>query len=385
MVLFFNTFLTSTPGNSSTTLDRGLLPSYSKLDITKYSLASLAAAYPWTRAIVNIELDPLCYSIDQKKDLEDFINQEFKNTDVVFSNKRIKSQEDWKAAYSLINSDMVMLLCNHDHIFIDSNREYLSELVQTARQSTEDYPTIVMSHWPENIRWAKSGYIDLAENFPRNFNNGYKLLDNHIQYKGVCLDSLNIITKKLYYNWFFEGDWKGVEIPRMDGLVGYNTLFNLRQHIGIPLPQQTFMIPYKEQLRHFDGYMHQRISNSVCPSLSIPPGFFQSNIKVRYGYDDYKEGWVNLNPKNNNYYAHSLDGTDDKITLEDIPLFWKNRVGEVDINPYINEEEMIQYRLYSILQMIYSDERYNPYIDQQVEDMVMNQYLQTYVNYQYAK
>ena len=212
MVLFFNTFLTNTPGNSQSTLDRGLLPSFNKLDVTKYSLASLAAAYPWTRAIINIELDPLHYSVEQKKDLEDFIKQEFKDIDTIFSNKRIKSQKDWKAAYESLNSDMILLLCNHDHIFIDSNKDYLSELVETARQSKEEYPIIVMSHWPENIRWAKSGYINLEESFPRNFHKEYKLEENHIQYKGVCLDSLNIITKKLYYNWFFEGDWGTIEM-----------------------------------------------------------------------------------------------------------------------------------------------------------------------------
>ncbi len=44
MVLFFNTFLTNTSGNIQSTLDRGLLPSFDKLDVTKYSLVSLAAA-----------------------------------------------------------------------------------------------------------------------------------------------------------------------------------------------------------------------------------------------------------------------------------------------------------------------------------------------------
>ena len=385
MVLFFNTFLTNTPGNSQSTLDRGLLPSFNKLDVTKYSLASLAAAYPWTRAIINIELDPLHYSVEQKKDLEDFIKQEFKDIDTIFSNKRIKSQKDWKAAYESLNSDMILLLCNHDHIFIDSNKDYLSELVETARQSKEEYPIIVMSHWPENIRWAKSGYINLEESFPRNFHKEYKLEENHIQYKGVCLDSLNIITKKLYYNWFFEGDWGTIEIPRMDGLAGHTNLFDLRQYLGIPLPEQTFIIPYKEQLRHFDGYMHQKIGNDICPSLVIPDGFFESKIKIRCGYEDYKEGWFNLDPKNTNYKAHNLNGTDDKITVKDIPLCWKGRVVDMDINPYLNEEETIQYRLYSILQIIYSDKRYNPYIDLEVEEKVLEFYLKNYSDYQYAK
>lgn len=385
MVLFFNTFLTTTPGNSVTTLDRGLLPSYSKLDITKYSLISLAAAYPWTKAIINIELDPLYYSANQKKDLEKFIEQEFKNIDTIFSNKRIKSQEDWKAAYENINSDMILLLCNHDHIFIDSSRDHLYELVQAARQSKEEYTTIAMSHWPEHVRWSKCGYIALGESFPKNFHKGYKLEENHIQYRGVCLDSLNIITKKLYHNWFFEGDWGGVEIPRMDGLVGHIGLSDLREYLGIPLPEQTFLIPYKEQMRHFDGYMHQRINNNICPSLIIPDGFFESKIKIRYGYEDYKEGWFNLDPKNNYYRAYEINGTDDKSTVEDIPLCWKDRVAEVDINSYIDKEELIQHRLYNVLQMIYSDERYTPYMDSEIQEKIIKAYLKTYKEYEYTE
>ena len=57
----------------------------------------------------------------------------------------------------------------------------------------------------------------------------------------------------------------------------------------------------------------------------------------------------------------------------------------MDINPYLNEEETIQYRLYSILQIIYSDKRYNPYIDLEVEEKVLEFYLKNYSDYQYAK
>ena len=89
MVLLFNIYLTNTPGNSQTNLfDRGTLPSHSKLDVTKYSLASLAVAYPWTRAIINIELDPVYYSIEDQKNLEDYVNNTFTSTEVLFSSKR---------------------------------------------------------------------------------------------------------------------------------------------------------------------------------------------------------------------------------------------------------------------------------------------------------
>ena len=174
-----------------------------------------------------------------------------------------------------------------------------------------------------------------------------------------------------------------MSLPRLDGVAGlYPNLLAIRSYLNIPLPQQTIIIPYKEQLRHFDGYSHQRIDNNTCPSLTIPEGFFESNMKIRYGYTDYLEGWININPKFSNYRAYSLDGTDYKITLEDLPLVWKNKVAELDINPYIDDEEMIQYRLKDALSMVYSDTRYNSYIDAEVEQKVLNQYLKTHKQYQ---
>jgi hypothetical protein len=382
MVLIFNVYLTDSSGNPYSGITRGILPSYNKLEITKYSLASLAIAYPWTKAIINVELDSRLYTEQDKEELRAFVEGEFEGIEVLYSNKRVVYQQEWKELYKEINADLVLLLCNHDHIFLDSNRECLESIVS---QEHSKYTTIVMSHWPENIRWAKSGYIELNETTPRQLNKDYSILDYGLTYKGICIDSLNIITKDLYYDWFFTGDWTEVPLPRVDGISGlYPSIINIRKQLNIPLPEQTVVIPFKEQMRHFDGYMHQRIDNNICPSLIIPESFFESKIKVRYGYEDRKEEWVNLNPKAENYRAADLDGVEDKITLADLPLMWQNRVALLDHNPYIIEEEAIQYRLKAVLEQIYSDSRYNPYIEPEVEERVLNEYLKAYKNYKIA-
>ena len=382
MTLLFNVYLTDVPANKLTPWggDRGNLPQRSKLDITKYTLASLSAVYPYTKAIINIELDPNRYSLEDNKLLEDFIKNEFKDTEVLFSSKRITLQHEWQEIYNHINSDFIFYLGNHDHVFIDSDNSYLKELLKTAKTQYGKYTTISTSHFPENIRWAKSGYINPGESIPKNPHQGYKLEDTHLYHKGINIDSLNIITKELYHNWFFTGTWGDVKVYRSDGVIslGGASVMNMR---NTELPQQDIIIPLKEQFRHFDGYMHQYINNNICPSIDIPKGFFESEIKIRYGYDNYKEGWVNINPKNPNYYAFDRTGTDYKITLDDIPLFWKDRIIEIDSNKDINEEEMIQYKLQSILQMIYSDSRYNPYIDKEVEQKVLSTYLKTHKQY----
>ena len=382
MVLLFNVFLTVSKANQNVIYDRGNLPNNSKLDITKYSLASLAKAYPWSKAIINIELDSNCYSEEDNKNVYDFITKEFKDIEFVYSSKRCELQKEWQALYDVINSDLIFYLGNHDHIFIDSDNSYLKDLVKIAKKYKNS--TIVTSHFPENIRWAKSGYIELNETTPRKLNNGYKINDNYLSYEGICIDSLNIITKSLYYDWFFTGNWGDeVKLPRTDGIGGID-LLKIRNDLGVNLPPQKIIIPYKEQLRHFDGYMHQRITNDTCPSLTVPDGFFENKIKVRYGYNDYKKGWVNINPQNQNYYASDKNGVDDKITLDDLPLFWKEKIIDIDINSNINEEEMIQYKLQSRLQMVYSDERYNPYVDDEIQQKVLDTYLLTHKQYKLA-
>ena len=382
MVLLFNVFLTVSKANQNVIYDRGNLPNNSKLDITKYSLASLAKAYPWSKAIINIELDSNCYSEEDNKNVYDFITKEFKDIEFVYSSKRCELQKEWQALYNVINSDLIFYLGNHDHIFIDSDNSYLKDLVKIAKKYKNS--TIVTSHFPENIRWAKSGYIELNETTPKKLNNGYKINDNYLSYEGICIDSLNIITKSLYYDWFFTGNWGDeVKLPRTDGIGGID-LLKIRNYLGVNLPPQKIIIPYKEQLRHFDGYMHQRITNDTCPSLTVPDGFFENKIKVRYGYNDYKKGWVNINPQNQNYYASDKNGVDDKITLDDLPLFWKEKIIDIDINSNINEEEMIQYKLQSRLQMVYSDERYNPYVDDEIQQKVLDTYLLTHKQYKLA-
>jgi len=397
MVLLFNVFITdaSATGGQWERLgvgyDRGNLNTPNKLNILKYSLASYAVAYPWKRVILNLQLDGIYNTEENRIELKQFVEEEFKNFDLHFSDIRNKHQEDYFKTYELINDDIIFYQCNHDHIFIDNSTDYLEELIK-LREIYGPNLTISTSHWPEAIRTAKCGYIDHSEETPSVFSEKYQLHDNYIFREGKVLDSLIIITKEIYQNWFLEGNWDNVkfppglftsgkvELPRTEG-VGIIGIGGIKDIIQSPFINQQIVIPYKELFRHFDGYYHQKISNNQCPAIDIPPGFFGNNIKIRYGYDDYKEGWVNINPKNPNYYAHNKSGTDYKFTLNSLPLVWKNKITVVDSNPNIDEEEMLQYYLKAVLEMIYTNPKYNPYIDKEVEDKIMKTYLKDYPEY----
>jgi hypothetical protein len=147
MVLLFNCFITnksSTGGHwenmrangvIGVTQDRGNLKTENKVDIAKYALASLAKFYPWKRAIIKIQLDEDYYSKENEIDLENFIREEFKDTELFYSNKRNLIQQDWIDTYPLINDELVHYCCNHDHIALNDSIEYVYDLIEHIKQN----------------------------------------------------------------------------------------------------------------------------------------------------------------------------------------------------------------------------------------------------------
>jgi hypothetical protein len=354
MILFCNTFITESKPFGKGNVVRDNLKSFNNLDIFKYSLASLAVTYNWSKVILKISLDD-CYK-HRQEELKQFIEDTFNQFNLVLEWQRSEYQIDWKRDYELLDDNLIWYYCNHDHIFFDSSKEYLDELVNIIKN--EELCSLQFSHFPENIRTAKN-------------NPGYTIYNNFISFNSINFDSIQIITKELYRKWWFEGEFNHIKLGRPD-------FFGIGLAEIKPMPIHKVIIPLKELYRHFDGYQHVQpvITNNQCPAIDIPVGFFENNIKIRYGYDDYKEGWTNINPKNDYYYAYNKSGTDYKFTLEDLPLVWKGRISEIDSNPNIDEEEMVQYRLKSILEMIYTSEYYP--IDKEIEEKIINKYLKNF-------
>lgn len=86
------------------------------------------------------------------------------------------------------------------------------------------------------------------------------------------------------------------------------------------------------------------LPSDIVPPLFIPAGFFEKKIKIRYGYSDYKKGWVNINPLIEKYSFEDSSGADLKILLEEIPLFWKKRISCLDINKNIDCKKLEEAR-----------------------------------------
>jgi hypothetical protein len=222
----------------------------------------------------------------------------------------------------------------------------------------EELCSLQFSHWPENIRTAKK-------------NPNYIIHNNHISFDSINFDSIQIITKELYRRWWFEGEFNHIKLGRPD-------FFGIGLAEIKPMPMHKVIVPFKEICRHFDGYQHVQpiINNNQCPAIDIPVGFFENDIKIRYGYDDYIEGWTNINPKNLDYYAYNTTGTDYKFTLNDLPLVWKDKTSVIDSNIKSDDNEIIQHRLKAIFDMFNTSE-YFP-IDSEVENKIFNKYLENF-------
>ena len=354
MILFCNTFITEAKPFGKGNVVRDNLKSFNNFDIFKYSLASLAIAYDWSKVILKISLDD-CYK-HRKDELEQFIKDNFSQFNLVLEWQRSEYQNDWKRDYELLDNNLIWFYCNHDHIFFDSSKDYLAELVDEMKD--KELCSLQFSHFPENIRASKKS--------PK-----YTIHSNYISFESINFDSIQIITKELYRRWWFEGDFNHIKLARPD-------FFGIGLAEIKPMPMHKVIVPLKELCRHFDGYQHVQpiINNNQCPAIDIPVGFFENDIKIRYGYSDYKEGWTNINPKNNNYYAYDTTGTDYKFTLNDLPLIWKDKISVIDSNLNINEEEMVQYRLKAIFDMMYTSPYY--VIDKEVEEKVFNNYLKNF-------
>jgi len=376
MILFYNVFITnSLPVNQAGSKilpvkNRGNLRSSDNLDILKYSLASVSKIHNWSQVILFIKLDDEYHS--RQEELTKFIHSEFKNQSLILRFTRNEYQNDWIETFNLFDPKdrLIWFCCNHDHIFIDYDIEYLNKLVDLMYKE-EKYCSLIFSHWQENIRNIKFGmdarYRGGGFN-PLQLPREYKIEEFYLSNRGNIIDSIQIITKELYINWWFVGKFWASFIPRPD-------YFNISlAHKEEPLAWQKVIIPLRELCRHFDGYSHVGIGNNQCPSLEIPLGFFENDIKIKLGFPVDRK-YTNFNPCNPHYFAYNELGTDYKFLQEDIPFFWKNRISNIETNPSMDVNMNVEMRFKSIVESLF----YEAFpVDTEVMLKIINLYIGKY-------
>jgi hypothetical protein len=337
MILFINTFITDKILPGSTTQphrmwNREFLNQYSSFDTFKYSLASLAPIYDWKNVILKISLDDE-YKFRQEE-LEKFINQEFQGKPINISWKRNELQSEWQESYDLLNDDLIWFNCNHDHICLDSNSDYLNFIISKMRDEQNETISSCFTHWPENIAFLSETYNpkDLIIN------------ENYATINQQTCDSINIISKNLYKKW-----WFSVKLPNQCRFPRPDWSMNMLSNF-VSIPEQKQFIQFKEQARHFDAYYH--MTRNQCPALNIPDGFFENNIKISVGNENRIDGYTWLNPSITDYRSAHPNGVDYKMLEEDIPLFWKKRISEIKRYEF-DKNIAIENRLKSVMNMLY--------------------------------
>lgn len=347
MILYFDTFITEEPLYVKPKLaafenelrnDNCAYRQQKKLDIVKYTLASYAAV-DWSDVLIKYELaDP---SLNDSFDK--FILDLFPNATIIHN--RSANQAEYRKSLEMLDGlkdEWVFYSPNNDHPIIANNIDIFDGLIKAANKIKKDhnnFVSIYYSHFTETINSAYPGTIYHERHWPDAqivYEDEYSVAV--LRPKGD-LSGAMVVHKDLLRHWFSSMEMGDVRIIRSEDLGAYMTP-----------PQQVVIVPKKEICGHYDGYYHTLfqprnglayILPEQVPPLFIPDGFFEKNIMISYGYDEYRDGSVNINPRKEQYsFRDNKNGTDLMCTLDDIPLFWKDRIAEVDVNPDIDHDLM---------------------------------------------
>ena len=290
-----------------------------KLNITKYTLASYKI-FPWSKVIIK-------FDVANEKDRDPFIKyakEIFPDAEII--THRSDNQKEYCETVEKIcklEDEWIFYAPNNDHPMITNDVDYIYKLLEKAIEFKKKYQfvSIIYSMFSEYCNINDLEYYKDA-----------KIIENSdiativIKPKGFYM-SCQILHRDLIRYLFCSHDLGKVRIIRLEDIEKF-----------FAIPNQLILSPKKEICAHFDGYSNTygtptQITPNQVPPLFIPNGFFENSIRIAYGYSDYRDGWVNINPSAKYYsFRSKKNGTDLKIGLQDIPLFWKDRIKEIDIN-----------------------------------------------------
>ena len=344
LILLFDTYITSNIGSLgglhnfshielATSKVRNNFPTYKyqrKIDVVKYTLCSYANI-DWDYVIIRFE----CEEKTETKAFIDFCR-------LLFPGALIQNQRS-STAFEY-NEILTSLLCygnpwiffspNNDHPYLTHPYEikkFISISNSVEHINKDKNVCLQYSHFTESMidnkisdpQWGYHG-----SNFKNILFEDENIIITHSN--RMALDSIKIFRLNFLINIFSKTSKRGRVIRLED------TEFHLQRSNSL-----ITIAPKIELCRHYDSYSHLIPD---IPPLFIPVGFFENNIKIKYGYNNSFEGYVNINPLDNQISKN----TDLNCLLEDIPYFWKDRVVSFDINPNypknLNKNNIIYYR-----------------------------------------
>lgn len=314
-----------------------------RLEVAKYTLYSYSVI-EWSHVIIKYELGKE-YAQKDREDFEKFIYNLFPNATIIYGRSdNIKKFRETAEYINSLNDEWVFYAGNNDHPFIAPNLNMLYYCLGFAESLNKDHNktqeiSIIYSHYPEPLHMGRKGnaFHDIGYPSARLIEE-FEFLDL-VYFPNGYFTSIQIVNKKLFNYWINADIPEDAVIKRIEDVHKYIPLEERRS--------QWVICPTEELFAHYDGYEHTKgkgyyLPSTLVPPLFIPEGFFKEGIKIRFGYDDYKNGWVNINPMED--FSFNVGSADMKILLDDVPLFWRNRIIKTDMNPYIDLIEMIDSR-----------------------------------------
>jgi hypothetical protein len=303
-----------------------------KIDITKYTLASYSII-DWEHVIIRYE----CQNDEKTEPFYDYCRELFPNAEIY--NQRSDTAVKYASNLGKLKNygnPWIFFSPNNDHPYVANSIGYLEKMIEIAEKiekQNKDKPiSISYSHFIESINstepikylWGKYAFI-----FPKKFYED-DISIGVVMNKYVC-DSIHIFRLNDLIK-IFENTQNNGRVIRIE-----DTEFYLNKNI-----KNIVIVPKIELCGHFDGYFHHNVWNDIAsapPPLLIPEGFFEDKISIKYGYKKYYDGYVNINPVSKKLKYIDNTGTDLQCSIDEIPLFWKNRIIEIDINPELNFKE----------------------------------------------
>lgn len=306
-------------------------PVSNRFDIFKYCLAS--------RAVMAPVVDKFVFYIDlaefapRQAEMLEYMESIFPKDKLEVHWHRIDRTQKWRDMCNERFTDdnqLVWYEGNDDHIFIDSDLDMIKAAQATLRAEEDPNAVVYYSHWPEQMRMSL-------------LHNGELTPDgNFIKFQWDTVDSLLLMKASRFKRYWFETDCGDDNMYRTDPL-GWQ--------YGYKIPGTVYS-PTKELIRHYDGYSHVgKLLGTIAPPLYVPLGFFEHDMKVCVGYPERREGWTNLYAAAERLYSQTPNGHEARWVQTDIPLFWRNHISKLDINPDQNTELLKQARNAAVLAM----------------------------------
>lgn len=327
-ILFFDTYIISSNDKGGlhklNHMEKALssyrdnFPTYkwqNKIDIVKYTLCSYSKI-KWDKVIIRF----VCEDEKETESFYNFCKNLFPNA--LIENTRSATAKEYFDSLSLLNNGenpWIYMSSNNDHPYI-GDPDYLPNCIEIANNLERIYKDkelcILYSHFTESmidnkITEPQWGYFE--SNFKKIIYEDEKVIATVTN--KLLLDSIKIYRLNYLLNLFGKTKNKGRLIRTED------TGFHLNYDNSL-----ITVSPKVELCRHYDSYAHLM---KWVPPLFIPNGFFEFDIKIRYGYDNNINGWVSVNP-NKNTISSEVDLC---CFLEELPTFWTDRISVIDQNP----------------------------------------------------